>query len=544
MSQVVLQSGGRMRVLLLAWGALLVVLLGGSAALAWAQPSGGVESTGAVQGADLEAEAEFKAPGSASANSVVAAPGETSDAAPSGVQQGSVDGSIPSAGFVVAESDPGGTITSYSLFPLFDASGSWASSESRLRTVNAIVGLEPSYEDPQESPQSEYAAREFLGSCDPAEMTSALVQSFVDSSGQVKAHVRETVSVKPGSYLAVPDNGSGSALFEVAEGATEHLYAKNALPSLDKRVSRDGASFGSSVTAGQGDRLTYRLIVGLPPDLTDRSPYRLTVVDTPCEGVDVDASTVSVSADGELIGSDEYEVSWNEDARTLTIRFDDVSARGSAFGAQLLVEYQAGLNDRAVMGGEGNRNAARVITDYGEVPSSPATVYTFGIAVGKSAADSGLPLQGATFQLLGENGDVRAEGVTDRDGSVSFDRVDAGTYTLRESGAPRGYRMIEDIPIMIEAADENDVLVLEAQVGSGGEASIDAERGRVAVAVQDDPEPALFAAPQTGDRLYLTALALAAFASAAVALAVMWRERLRRARAAGQRADEGREVNR
>lgn len=517
--------------LLAAVAALVVIFVSGTVVLAWAQSadeagamSAARDSSIACESGDAGAEAASTGPGAATRG------GGRVEAGAFGPSQAGKSQVASSMGSVVAESDPRGTVVAYSLFRLFDASGAWASSESRTHVVAALMELDRFYADPSESPQSEYAAREALGASNPSEAAAALAHAFAGAPEQEKVSAQEAVPVEPGAYLAVPDNGAGAALFEVREGETKQLFTKNSLPSLGKLVSRDGSSFGRSVTAGRGEDVAYRLVVGLPPDAAERSPYRLTIADAPCEGIDIDASTAQVFADEAVVNANEYEVVWNEDVRVLSIRFDDVSAWANGSGSTLRVEYRARLNDRAVMGGGGNSNTARVVTDYGEVPSQPAIVYTFGLVVEKSAADTGSPLEGAAFQLLDEGGDVRTEGATDADGQVWFNRIGEGVYTLRESSAPQGYRPVADIPVTVEAVGEDGSLVLEAHVGLDGDALVDAERGVVAVAVRDSPDAIPLEAPQTGDRLRLGALAVTAAAAAATVLMAARRRRLNQTR--------------
>ncbi|MEE8722094.1 MAG: SpaA isopeptide-forming pilin-related protein [Eggerthellaceae bacterium] len=514
---------------------LVAVFVGGAVVSAWAQSADEVGAMSSARDSSIARESGDAGAEAASTGSGAATRGDGRvEAGALGPSQAGKSQATSLMGSVVAESDSRDTVTAYSLFHLFDASGAWASSESRTHVVAALVELDRSYADPPESPQSEYAAREALGASDPSEAAAALARAFAGAPEQVKVSAQETVSVEPGAYLAVPDNGAGAALFEVRGGETKQLFAKNSLPSLDKQVSRDGSSFGCSVAAGRGEDVAYRLVVGLPPDAAERSPYRLTVVDAPCEGVDVDASTVAVFAGGAAVSANEYEVVWNEDARVLSIRFDDVSVWTNGSGSTLRVEYRARLNDRAVMGGGGNSNTARIVTDYGEVPSQPAIVYTFGLVVEKSAADTGSPLEGAAFQLFGEEGDVRAEGATDSDGRISFERIGEGAYTLREISAPQGYRPVADIPVTVEAVGEDGSLVLEARVGSGGDALVDVERGLIAVAVRDSPDVVPLEAPQTGDRLRLGVLAVTAAAAAATVLMAARRRRLNLMRGNGR----------
>ena len=51
------------------------------------------------------------------------------------------------------------------------------------------------------------------------------------------------------------------------------------------------------------------------------------------------------------------------------------------------------------------------------------------------------PLEGATFCVKDENGQVVAEGKTDKDGVIVFEDLPFGSYTYQEVYAPEGYKL-------------------------------------------------------------------------------------------------------
>lgn len=50
-------------------------------------------------------------------------------------------------------------------------------------------------------------------------------------------------------------------------------------------------------------------------------------------------------------------------------------------------------------------------------------------------------LSGATFELMNGAGTVLATQTTGADGTARFDNLPAGGYTVREVGAPTGYKI-------------------------------------------------------------------------------------------------------
>ena len=63
------------------------------------------------------------------------------------------------------------------------------------------------------------------------------------------------------------------------------------------------------------------------------------------------------------------------------------------------------------------------------------------VRVSKISADNGAVLSGATFELMNGAGTVLATQTTGVDGTARFDNLPAGGYTVREVGAPTGYKI-------------------------------------------------------------------------------------------------------
>ena len=63
------------------------------------------------------------------------------------------------------------------------------------------------------------------------------------------------------------------------------------------------------------------------------------------------------------------------------------------------------------------------------------------VRVSKISADNGAVLSGATFELTNGAGTVLATQTTGADGTARFDNLPAGSYIVREVGAPTGYKI-------------------------------------------------------------------------------------------------------
>lgn len=72
------------------------------------------------------------------------------------------------------------------------------------------------------------------------------------------------------------------------------------------------------------------------------------------------------------------------------------------------------------------------------------------------------PLAGATFCVKDENGQVVAEGKTDKDGVIVFENLPFGSYTYQEVYAPEGYKL-DDIEHKFEINSKNNQVEVTAE---------------------------------------------------------------------------------
>jgi LPXTG-motif cell wall-anchored protein len=103
-----------------------------------------------------------------------------------------------------------------------------------------------------------------------------------------------------------------------------------------------------------------------------------------------------------------------------------------------------------------------------EPENSPGTVYG-SIEVMKTDKD-GHKLAGATFSLYLQSGGLIATAVSDSQGTARFSRVPEGQYTLRETGAPKGYILsTESINVSITGtATRTFTMINEAENNTPG----------------------------------------------------------------------------
>ena len=81
------------------------------------------------------------------------------------------------------------------------------------------------------------------------------------------------------------------------------------------------------------------------------------------------------------------------------------------------------------------------------------------IKIGKVYEGTRVPLKDAGFKLYDERGEELAEGFTNENGELKFERLRVGNYTLKEFQAPPGFELDEtEIPITL-TPDERDITI-------------------------------------------------------------------------------------
>lgn len=124
------------------------------------------------------------------------------------------------------------------------------------------------------------------------------------------------------------------------------------------------------------------------------------------------------------------------------------------------------------------------------------------VEAGKVDADTGEPLADATMQVVDGEGEVVEEWVSDGEPHL-IEALAPGEYVLRETEAPEGYALAEDVPFTVEETADAQAVTMadEALPGTA-------------------PGPESGGLPQTGDWSWLVPAACAAGAAACVGGAI------------------------
>ena len=314
-----------------------------------------------------------------------------------------------------------------------------------------------------------------------------------------------TVS-EPGYYLVkdadASQNDKYSAytrfMMEVAGDVTARV--KNDRPTVQKKVKETNDSTGTTTDWQDAadydinDTVPFQLKATLPIHIDDYEHYYVEFTDTLSAGLTFDKITL-VKADNTILKEDQYQVSKTENqdgTTTLSVIITDVKAVSgiSKDDKEVTVEYNATLNDKAVLGSAGNPNSVELTysnnpnatgdgtskpADTGKTPKDTVKVFTYQTIINK-LNENKEALAGAGFTLSKKDKDgnwntvkALAAGEATR---FEFKGLDAGNYKLEETTTPDGYNTIKPIEFTIDAkydteADDPQLIKLSGDVTSG-----------------------------------------------------------------------------
>lgn len=379
----------------------------------------------------------------------------------------------------------------------------------------------------------------------------------------------DSATLDDGYYLIV-DTTEGNtgdvvynaALLQVVGNIT--IQVKTDKPTVEKKVKEDdkykedggyGTGYNDVADYDMNEKVSFHLI-GTVPDMTYYDTYKYIFHDTMSEGLtapEEESIKVYVSDDKKVDDADTdvtekftIKIDKNLDGTTsITVSCDDIKEFAKK-GQYIIVEYEATLNEDAVVGLDGNPN--EVTLEYsnqpdhsgagdtdntGETPKDVVIVFTYELDVTKvDGKDTEKKLQDAQFVLLNADKtkvaivdsdkkvqewvDVPADGKTwpagsiltsDADGGFSVIGLDDGTYYLREIKAPAGYNLLaSDVKLVIKATTTNgqewtsqqakDALTaLTIKVNDGSETEGNVADGTVSMQVENNEGSKL---PETG----------------------------------------------
>ena len=230
------------------------------------------------------------------------------------------------------------------------------------------------------------------------------------------------------------------------------ITEKNGQPTIEKQV-KNGDTWGTTNDAKIGDTVEYKVEIKVAD-----GAQKYTVTDTMSKGLTFNSGFLKVTANGAQTTN--YTLTPTENGFTLELPESYVS--NLTKGTVILVTYNATLNKKAVIDGDGNTN--EVTLSYGNhqstVPSKVTTKsYQFDLV--KVDGTTNKLLDGAEFELADGNtklsfvkdddGNYRVAAagedgatttITVKNGKVNIYGLAGKTYTLTETKAPDGYNKL------------------------------------------------------------------------------------------------------
>lgn len=282
-------------------------------------------------------------------------------------------------------------------------------------------------------------------------------------------------NVEQGYYLIV-ETKTGDAqdtyslvMLDTAGKDAVEVTTKEDKTELEKKVKEKNDSTGEE-TGWQdaadydiGDVIPFQLTGTVEDNYDNYKTYYYAFHDAMSEGLTFDKDSVKVAVDGNAVTAG-YEVITEglTEGCTFEVRFNDLKQISTVkAGSKITVEYNAVLNENAVIGTAGNPNTSKL--EYsnnpygdgkGETPEDKVVVFTYELEANKVDKD-GAALAGAGFTLYKYDADTKeykavgeeVTGVT----TFAFNGMDAGKYKLVETTVPDGYNKADDILFTVEA---------------------------------------------------------------------------------------------
>lgn len=273
----------------------------------------------------------------------------------------------------------------------------------------------------------------------------------------------DVTSKGPGYYLVTDVIKDGSTtianskfMMDAVKSSTTTLEitSKEVVPTLDKKIV-DGSSLVDKNQKSVGDPITFQMTSKVP-NLKDKgyNRYCYVVEDTLCEGLTYSGTgdpTVTING----TATSDFTFTKTVDATTgetlLKIVFTDFLSKGTnddLIGKDIVITYQAYLNEKADLTDAGNPNTAKLIYSndpkhtyssdtpgtgdvVGQTPEAKTITYTTGMMLIKVDADDNTKLSGAEFKIEGTQAEqvIKTEYVYTKSSTGTYYRLKNGTYT-------------------------------------------------------------------------------------------------------------------
>ena len=314
--------------------------------------------------------------------------------------------------------------------------------------------------------------REFLNVVEPcANLNSIPVATITNGA---------TYSAVAGYYLIKDKDNTVSGadtyttyIVKVVNDVT--ISPKGNVPSFEKKVKDTNDTTGAtsdwqdSADYDIGDKVPFKLEGTVASNYADYKTYYFAFHDKAEPGLTFNKDSVKVFVDATEITTGYSVVTSTTDGDTFDVVFDNLKTITDVRAdSKITVEYTATLNDKAILGNQGNVNTAHLEfsnnpnkvhsgsgkPETGNTPDDSVIVFTYQVVVNKTKAN-GEALTGAEFTLekVLKNGTKETVTVVkNTEGTTfTFKGLDDGDYVLTETVTPATYNTIEPIRFTVTA---------------------------------------------------------------------------------------------
>lgn len=258
-----------------------------------------------------------------------------------------------------------------------------------------------------------------------------------------------SVKKKGGALFALPE---GTKTTQGSAEASIELKINTGAVEVSKEIV-GGDIDTKSTTASAGDTVTFKLTASVTG--SKEVPLTEYTIHDNLSGSFDTPTVTEVKVDNTKLSTSDYTVDASSQS-DIKISLSESYLKAAKEGtnnfyasSDVVVTLTAVLKDTAVSGNtatdNSNSDSLTYTNVYGQAKKSGGTVYvyTFDLPVFKydGTTDNKTGLGNATFELKTKEGTLIDTKTTDSSGNVTFAKLAAGTYKVKETVAPAGYNL-------------------------------------------------------------------------------------------------------
>lgn len=362
-----------------------------------------------------------------------------------------------------------GTYEAYQIF-----TGDLSSDETTLSNIEWGNGITDAGKAALQEKYGVTSAAEVAEKLGSAGADAKAAKDFAKAAGQYLQNATGLTGHEAGYYLVQNKTvGSNEAytnyILEVLKNVT--VTPKTSIPSVTKKVKETNDTTGIKTDwqdfadYDRWDDVPFQLTATLPENLDSYESYYFELADKLSPGLTYNGDATVYLVNGE----NQIDVTKYFKLDGLNFKIDNLKSLSKlTSSSKIVIEYNATLNENAVLGSAGNTGSVELIysnnpnntgvgASTGKTPEKVVKVYTYE-AIFEEVDKNKESLKGAEFTLykVVKDGDTykkvevdkKTVGETEK---FSFKGLDAGKYILEETKTPDGYNTIKPIEFKVVA---------------------------------------------------------------------------------------------